>query len=102
MNNSELRALAVAANVIDHNEQAGWYEKGNLLEYGLHYPKNCAYIAAMDPTTTLALLDEIERLRTAAQAGLEALCLPCDRWNKQQTEIVNAAIAALEKEVKHD
>ena len=100
MNHDELRALAVAANVIDHNEQAGWYEKGNLLEYGLHYPKNCAYIAAMSPDQTLALLDENARLRTAAQAGLEALCLPCDRWNKTQSKLVNAAIAALEEELK--
>ena len=61
-----------------------------------------AFYSAMSPDRTLGLLDEIERLRTAAQAGLEALCLPCDRWNKQQTEIVNAAIAALKKEVKHD
>ncbi len=73
MNNSELRALAVAANVIDHNEQTGWYEKGNLLEYGLHYPKNCAYIAAMDPTTTLGLLDEIERLRGLLREALPRL-----------------------------
>jgi hypothetical protein len=31
--------------------------------------------------------------------ALEALCLPCARWNKQQTEIVNAAIAAIRKQL---
>lgn len=29
------------------------------------------------------------------QQALEALCLPCDRWNGQQTLIVNAAIGSL-------
>jgi hypothetical protein len=29
------------------------------------------------------------------QQALEALCLPCSRWNKQQTLIVNAAIGSL-------
>ena len=33
---------------------------------------------------------------SAMRLALEALRLPCDRWNGQQTEIVNAAIAALE------
>lgn len=36
----------------------------------------------------------------AMRLALDALRLPCDRWNKQQTEIVNAAIAALEKVTK--
>ena len=43
---------------------------------------------------------EIDRLHTLLQTALEALCLPCDRWNKQQTEIVNAAIAAIREAVK--
>lgn len=34
-------------------------------------------------------------LRKAAQQALEALCLPCDRWNRRQTEIINASIATL-------
>ena len=34
-------------------------------------------------------------LRKAAQQALEALCLPCDRWNRRQTEIINASITAL-------
>lgn len=29
------------------------------------------------------------------QQALDALCLPCDRWNGQQTLIVNAAIGSL-------
>jgi len=32
--------------------------------------------------------------------ALDALRLPCDRWSKQQTEIVNAAIAAIEGALK--
>jgi hypothetical protein len=34
-------------------------------------------------------------LREAAQQALEALQLPCPRWNGTQSEIVNAAITAL-------
>ena len=34
-------------------------------------------------------------LRTAAQQALEALQLPCPRWNGTQSQIVNAAIDAL-------
>ena len=34
------------------------------------------------------------------QQALDALCLPCSRWNKTQTEIINAAIAALRKELE--
>jgi hypothetical protein len=34
-------------------------------------------------------------LLKAAQAALDALCLPCDRWNGTQARIVNAAIDAL-------
>lgn len=29
------------------------------------------------------------------QQALDALCLPCDRWNGEQTKIINAAIEAL-------
>ena len=32
--------------------------------------------------------------------ALEALRMPCARWNKQQTLIVNAAIAAIEGALK--
>ena len=34
------------------------------------------------------------------QQALDALCLPCARWNKTQTEIINAAIAAIRKEIE--
>ena len=34
-------------------------------------------------------------LREAAQSALDALCMPCDRWNGTQARIVNAAIDAL-------
>lgn len=43
---------------------------------------------------------EIKSLRTAAKLGLNALCMPCDRCNKAQTEKVNEAIAALREVLK--
>ena len=41
-------------------------------------------------------------LREAAQQALEALCLPCDRWNRRQTEIINASITALRTALAED
>lgn len=34
-------------------------------------------------------------LRTALTTARDALCLPCDRWNKTQFKIVQNAIAAM-------
>ena len=34
-------------------------------------------------------------LREAAQMALEALCMPCDRWNGTQAKIVSKAIESL-------
>lgn len=42
---------------------------------------------------------EIHRLRVAGRQALEALCLPCDRWNRRQTEIINASITTLRDEL---
>ena len=49
-----------------------------------------------------AVRDERERgiirskaLEEAARQALEALCLPCSRWNGTQSKIVNDAIEAL-------
>lgn len=35
------------------------------------------------------------RFKGREHQALDALCLPCSRWNKQQTLIVNAAIGSL-------
>ena len=48
------------------------------------------YIAAMDPTTTLALLDENERLRTAARAVV-------DRWDTPSWKDVPATANYINK-----
>ena len=45
---------------------------------------------------------EIHRLRAAGRQALEALCLPCDRWNRRQTEIINASLAALRAALAED
>lgn len=60
---SQLRPLAEAAAVIDHNETAQWYDSGSLLGHGLHYPKNTRFIEATSPATIVALLDCMEALQ---------------------------------------
>ena len=40
------------------------------------------------------------RNQAVMQQALDALCLPCSRWNKIQTLIINAAIAALRNEIE--
>jgi hypothetical protein len=40
------------------------------------------------------------RNQAVMQQALDALCLPCARWNNIQTLIINAAIDALRKELK--
>lgn len=37
--------------------------------------------------------------REVLKQALNALCLPCDRWNGTQTDIVNEAIEALKQEL---
>ena len=60
------------------------------------------WLVAAPPVMMKAAADEIERLRDRVakdeallRQALEALCLPCDRWNSAQAKIVNAAVAAL-------
>lgn len=62
MNLTELRRLAEAANVIDHNENPSWYSEEELHRL-FEYPKNYRFIAAANPATVLKLLDENEVLR---------------------------------------
>lgn len=45
---------------------------------------------------------EIHRLRAAGRQALDALCLPCDRWNRRQTEIINASITTLRVALAED
>lgn len=67
---SHLRALAEAAAIIDHNENANWYDSGCLLGLGLHYPKNTRFIEAANPATVLTILYKLEALQ-AEVARLE-------------------------------
>lgn len=76
----ELRELAVAANVIDHNEQRGWYDEECLLEMPIHYPKNARFIAAASPTSILELLDRQDRL----EALITKLHAAKGRYHSQQ------------------
>lgn len=57
------------------------------------------YIAAMDPTTTLALLDESERLRGLLQYALDALNL-CQKYagERNLTSLTKAAMAVIKIE----
>ena len=56
----ELRALAQAANVLDHNESGNWYGPTASIIY---YPKDARFIAAASPDVVLGLLDENKELR---------------------------------------
>lgn len=143
MTNETLRALCVAAQGTARPDEEYWYLEKDMREGYVPGHQDFAYIAAMDPTTTLALLDEIERLnatalmcaenwkrveterdalraeidhlkdtdayntdiiqrfgvkverlRTLLQASTDALCLPCDRWNKDQALIVTRCVEA--------
>ena len=40
--------------------------------------------------------NQVAKQATALREAKEALCLPCDRWNKTQFQIVNKAIATIE------
>jgi hypothetical protein len=42
----------------------------------------------------------IAELEAACKVAREALCLPCDRWNKVQTNIVKVAITQLNEALK--
>jgi hypothetical protein len=44
--------------------------------------------------------DKSDSQKASMQLALEALCLPCARWNKTQTLIINAAIAALKNKLE--
>jgi hypothetical protein len=59
----KLKELALAANVIDHNENRGWYEADMLLLDGVYYPKNARFIAAASPDVVLALIEDLEKHR---------------------------------------
>lgn len=103
----ELRELAVAANVIDHNEQRGWYDEECLLEMPIHYPKNARFIAAASPTSILELLDRQDRLEALLREASEALKdafyalneTPRGKETHTVMKYADAAIAAIEKEL---
>ena len=56
----QLKALAMAAAVIDHNENRGWYSWDYIINNGADYPKNARFIAAASPDVILALIAEHE------------------------------------------
>ena len=58
----QLKVLALAAAVIDHNENRGWYEEDMLLQDGVYYTKNARFIAAASPDVVLTLIAENEQL----------------------------------------
>jgi len=59
----QLKVLALAAAVIDHNENRGWYEEDMLLQDGVYYTKNARFIAAASPDVVLALIAERDNLK---------------------------------------
>lgn len=62
---NKLKKLALAANVIDHNESSEWYDEEGLLGSRVSYPKNARYIAAASPGAILALIAERDALQLA-------------------------------------
>jgi hypothetical protein len=42
----------------------------------------------------------IKELEVACKVALEALCLPCDRWNATQYKLVSTAITQLTEVLK--
>lgn len=90
----ELRKLAEAAALIDHNERAEWYSEESMVTYAF-FPKNARFIAACTPQTVIALLDTIE-----AQAALLKQCKTvlesCATVFDEDEEIAEA-LAAIEQ-----
>lgn len=88
MTKDELRALCMAAMAWHEGDPAG-HERQRQAKRALRRETHAAAI--------VALLNENERLRTAAQAGLDAL--DDTRYVSKYSHIIDA-IAALEKELK--
>lgn len=102
----QLRTLAQQAGFVDHNEKPSWYDEQGLLLDGVYYPKNARFIAACSPYVVIGLLDQIDalkaerdKLRTAAQAGRQAMidhgCAYLGHL-KQYTDATNQLIEALD------
>lgn len=82
--NTQPEALRVADAIADRRD---WYE----FDPSAWCPKAAALIRTQHA--------DLERKDALLRQALEALCLPCDRWNKGQSEIVNAAISAAQQEL---
>ena len=78
MNRTELRALALAANVPDHNENPAWYLEEDLLLDGVYYAKNARFIAAASPDVVLGLLNALERKDQLLKQALDLLNMGFD------------------------
>ena len=57
MNHEQLRAVALAAKVMDHNESGNWYGPTASV---IDYPKDMRFIAAVSPDVVLDLLNAYE------------------------------------------
>lgn len=70
-------------------------EKGDMVWRVEDYAEACAYCDDDEFPEPL-----YKNQAHVMQQAFEALNLPCSRWNKQQTLIVNAAIETLRKIIK--
>ena len=78
---AELRKLAKAAEILDHNEGEGWYSADFIECHGAFFKKNAQFIAACNPATILQMLDLIEILAEDARHWLEESAA-MDAYNK--------------------
>ena len=44
--------------------------------------------------------EAIERKDALLKQALDALCMPCDRWNKTQSQIIRGVVDAITKELQ--
>lgn len=65
---TELKKLAEAASVLDHNEAATWYSADYIREEGAFYLKNARFIAAANPAKVLEMIRVMEILHREAKA----------------------------------
>ena len=90
MTKEQLRALAEAAREDCEPDEENWYLLDDLKAGFVVKPPDFEYVAAVSPNQTLALLDENERLRTAAQAVV-------DRWDTPSWKDVPATAIYINK-----
>ena len=82
-----LKALALAASVINNNERAEWYTPGELLERYITYAKTARFIAAASPEVVLALIAEVERLQAQTNERGELAIANGIRMERAEAEV---------------